>query len=70
MRLSAGCGKMMLEGCENMASFPRSANEALAYLYVQSQDLTGKTVSEIVKMYVAALKETNATAREINESDT
>lgn len=53
-----------------MASFPRSANEALAYLYVQSQDLTGKTVSEIVKMYVAALKETNATVREINESDT
>lgn len=31
--------------------FPKSSTEALAYLYVKSQDLTGKSVEELYKMY-------------------
>ena len=35
-------------------SFPGSETEALAFLYVQSQDLTGKTPAEISTMYYEA----------------
>lgn len=36
-------------------AFPSSANEALAMLYLQSQDLTGKTPEEIVRLYTDTL---------------
>lgn len=35
-------------------SFPDNELEALAFLYVQSQDLTGKTPAEISTMYYEA----------------
>ena len=37
--------------------FPKSKFEALAMLYVQSQDLKGKTPAEIFEMYNAAYAE-------------
>lgn len=37
--------------------FPSTKYEALALLYVQSQDLTGKTPSEIKEMYEKAYEE-------------
>ena len=44
--------------------FPKSKFEALAMLYVQSQDLKGKTPTELLEMYNAAyaeIKKGNAT---------
>lgn len=38
-------------------TFPQSRIEALAMLYLQSQDLTGKSPSEIQSMYFEALYE-------------
>ena len=38
-------------------AFPRSKNEALAFLYVQNQDLSGKAPKEILDMYEAAYEE-------------
>ena len=38
-------------------TFPSSKNEVLALLYVQSQDLSAKTPSEILDMYNEAYKE-------------
>lgn len=35
----------------SLSTFPESTSEALAMLYVQSQDLTGKTPEEICEMY-------------------
>ena len=37
--------------------FPSSAEEAVAMLYVQNQDLTGKTPSEIYTMFQEAYYE-------------
>lgn len=37
--------------------FPKSKYEAIAYLYVQNQDLSDKTPTEIYDMYCAALNE-------------
>ena len=37
--------------------FAESANQALAMLYMQSQDLSGKTPSEIYQMYREAYDE-------------
>lgn len=38
-----------------LTAFPSNAQEALALLYVQSQDLKGKAPSEIQTMYYEAL---------------
>lgn len=35
----------------SFTSFPNSAEEAIAMLYIQNQDLSGKTPSEIYTMY-------------------
>lgn len=35
-------------------TFPSNTTEALAYLYVQSRDLTGKTPAEIHNMFFEA----------------
>ena len=35
-------------------TFPNSAIEALALLYVQSQDLSGKTPADVLTMYYEA----------------
>lgn len=43
----------MAENIE-LHSFPNNRTEALAYLYVQSQDLKGKAPSEIQTMYYEA----------------
>lgn len=37
-----------------LSSFPSSETEALAYLYLKNQDLTGKTPEEIQTMYYEA----------------
>lgn len=37
--------------------FPKSKYEAIAYLYIQNQDLSDKTPTEIYDMYQAALSE-------------
>lgn len=38
-------------------TFPGTKAEALAMLYVQNQDLTGKTPAQIAALYDAAYKE-------------
>ena len=42
---------------QKFSTFPSNHTEALAYLYVQSQDLTGKTPAEIHNMYFDAYYE-------------
>ena len=37
--------------------FPANEAEAIAYLYVQSQDLTGKSALEVYELYRSALRE-------------
>lgn len=39
----------------SLKAFPSNENEAIAFLYVQRQDLTGKTPEEIYTMYLEAL---------------
>ena len=41
----------------SLHKFPSSEYDALAFLYVQNQDLTGKTPVEIYRMYETALHE-------------
>ena len=36
--------------------FPSTVEEAIAFLYVQNQDLKGKDVKEIMAMYAEALR--------------
>lgn len=48
--------------------FPISEKEAVAFLYVQHQDLTGKSPSEIYTMYQEAYYEILADKREKNQS--
>ena len=43
----------------NLNTFPSNKTQALAYLYTQSQDLKGKTPTEIAKIYVSAYDEIN-----------
>lgn len=47
----------------NLRSFPSNESEALAYLYVQAQDLSGKTPTEIHTMYQEAYYEILADRR-------
>jgi hypothetical protein len=49
--------KISMKGGENVAdvnTFPGTPVEAIAYLYVQTQDLTGKTPVQIYEMYLDA----------------
>ena len=41
----------------NSSSFPKNPREAIAYLFVKSQDLTGKSPSEIYSIYCKAYDE-------------
>lgn len=41
----------------SLHTFPSSEYDALAFLYVQNQDLTGKSPAEIYRMYEEALHE-------------
>lgn len=41
----------------NFSSFPEDAIEAIAYLYVQQQDLSGKSPAEIYTLYQEAYYE-------------
>lgn len=41
----------------HLSAFPSNRMQALAFLYVQSQDLTGKTPADIQTMYFDALTE-------------
>lgn len=41
----------------NFKTFPSSRTEALAMLYLQNQDLSGKSPKEIQEMFVSACKE-------------
>ncbi len=45
-------------------SFPKDAVEATAYLYVERQDLTGKSPSEIYELYLNAYYEISKLHRE------
>lgn len=49
-----------------LSSFPSGHTEALAYLYLQNQDLSGKTPSEIQTMYYEAYFEIQKDYREKN----
>lgn len=44
--------------------FPSTLQESLALLYVQSQDLTSKTPTELLSMYNAALNEIKAASHD------
>ncbi|MDR0979468.1 MAG: hypothetical protein LBL91_06110 [Lachnospiraceae bacterium] len=48
-------------------AFPSSNLQALAFLYVQNQDLTGKTPAQVAKMYFEAYKEIQDNNREIRK---
>ncbi len=48
--------------------FPSSAEEAVAMLYVQNQDLTGKSPSEIYTMFQEAYYEVRKDRREKQKS--
>lgn len=50
-------------------AFPRDLTEALALLYVQSQDLSGKTAKEMLEMYTNAYKEISEAQGEKFASD-
>lgn len=57
------CGNMQGKGSESKLSdntvsgqFPTGKREALALLYVQSQDLSGKTPEDLAEMYTSAYK--------------
>lgn len=51
----------------NLSSFPSNRVQALAMLYTQSQDLKGKTPTEIAKIYVSAYDEINSSISEISK---
>lgn len=54
----------MADGC-----FPFSAVQALAFLYVKNQDLTGKTPREICDLYLDAAQQVKARIKEHREDD-
>jgi len=47
----------MYDNDGNLLPFPHSRSEALALLYVKSQDLSGKTPAEIAEMFEKAYEE-------------
>lgn len=53
---------------DEFKTFPSSSSEALALLYVQSQDLKGKTPAEIHTLYLDALYEIRQDWREKRDS--
>lgn len=52
----------------SLSSFPASLEEAIAFLYVQNQDLTGKTPAEIYTIYQCAYYEVKRDRKEKRES--
>ena len=54
----------------NFKSFPSSRNEALAMLYLQSQDLSDKSPAQIYKMYLKTLSEIREAIKEDCERGT
>ena len=49
----------------NLSSFPSSTSEALAMLYTQNQDLSGKSVTEIAQIYYDAYYKLNNSIHDI-----
>lgn len=49
--------------------FPQSTNEALAMLYLQNQDLSGKTPEEILRAYYDALNKIIAERKLMREEE-
>lgn len=49
------------------SNFPSNRHEALALLYIRSQDLSGKSPEDIVAMYVDAYGRIRAKFRAIRE---
>ncbi|HDR4614615.1 TPA: hypothetical protein QCQ90_002174 [Bacillus cereus] len=47
----------------NLNTFPSNKVQALTMLYLQNQDLTGKSPSEIVDLYITTSKEISASFR-------
>lgn len=50
----------------NLNTFPSNKIQALTMLYLQSQDLTGKSPSEIVDLYITTSKEISESFRNGN----
>lgn len=48
-----------------LSTFPSNKVEALAYLYVQSKDLSGKTPGELAAIYETAYYDINDKFREL-----
>ncbi|MEK4578248.1 hypothetical protein [Bacillus sp. FSL R12-0074] len=47
----------------NLNTFPSNKVQALTMLYLQNQDLTGKSPSEIVDLYITTSKEVSESFR-------
>ncbi|PHD94553.1 hypothetical protein [Bacillus toyonensis] len=47
----------------NLNTFPSNKVQALTMLYLQNQDLTGKSPSEIVDLYITTSKEVSESLR-------
>ncbi|MEF7657891.1 hypothetical protein AAHH72_26190 [Bacillus cereus] len=47
----------------NLNTFPSNKIQALTMLYLQNQDLTGKSPSEIVDLYITTSKEVSESLR-------
>ena len=45
----------------NLNTFPSTKSEALTMLYLQSQDLSGKSPSDIVELYISTNNEIRET---------
>ncbi|MGF9991550.1 hypothetical protein ABEY04_22255 [Bacillus mycoides] len=50
----------------NLNTFPSNKVQALTMLYLQNQDLTGKSPSEIVDLYITTSKEISESFRNSN----
>lgn len=51
----------------NERTFPRDVLEAVAYLYVQAQDLRGQEPKEILGMFLTAHKELTEAAEHLSK---
>ncbi len=50
-------------------TFPTNQSEALAFLYVQNQDLNNKTPEDLVHMYKDALMKIRAEAKKMQDEE-
>lgn len=52
---------------QEKALFPANKQEALAYLYTQSQDLSGKSPEEVLDIYISAYEKIAGKCLELKE---